>query len=96
MENIKISLSIGGNNDITIKNDKTGNSFVVEYASKVLNAGDVYSVFDFHEGYSYSVESDMDTIGDKNISAYYADIVNLFKEIGDELNKIVPDGDKTD
>lgn len=94
MENIKISLGIDDDNNITIKNNKTGNSLVVEYISKVLNAGDVYGVFDFHEGYSYSVESNVDAVEDKNIAAYYRDIVNLFKEISDEINKVTSDGSK--
>lgn len=91
MEKIEITFSIDNDNNITIENSKTKKSFTIEYTSKILNAQNVYDLFNFEKGNNYDIKSDIDQITSEKIREYYADIINLFDDIKKELNELVVD-----
>ncbi|NMA50970.1 MAG: hypothetical protein GX951_03885 [Mollicutes bacterium] len=88
MEKIIINLSIDKDNNITIKNNKLNKEFIIDYQSKMLNAQDVYDVFNFKKDNSYEIKSDIDNLQDEKIKEYYNDIINLFESIKNELNEL--------
>lgn len=94
MEKIVINLSIDSDNNITIENGKTKKSFIIEYTSKILNAQDVYDVFNFEKGNNYDIKSDIDMVNDDKLKEYYADIINLFESIKGKLNEL-DEGDES-
>ncbi len=93
MEEIVINLSIDKGNNITVENSKTKKNFIIEYTSKILNAQDVYEVFNFEKGNNYNIKSDIEKVTDERIKEYYADIINLFDDIKKELNELVVNED---
>lgn len=96
MEKIIINLSIDKDNNITIKNSKSNKEFTIDYQSKILNAQDVYEVFDFEKDNSYEIKSDIDNLKDEKIKEYYKDIFNLFESIKTELNELDFSDEKKD
>lgn len=93
MEKIKISLLIDGENNITIENQKTGNKFLIQYDSKILNAQNVYDLFEFKKGNSYAMISNIDSIEIEKIREYFNDIITLFDDIISNLNDLVINDD---
>ena len=89
MAKIKINLSIDNENNITISNDTLTKTVTIQYSNKMLNAKDVYDIFDFKKNNSYEITSDVDNVEDKNVKDYYTDIINLFEDIKDKLNELV-------
>lgn len=88
MEKIIINLTIDKDNNIIIKNSKSNKQFTIDYQSKILNAQDVYDVFNFEKESNYEIKSDIDIISDIKIKEYYNDIINLFESIKKELNEL--------
>lgn len=52
MAKININLSIDNENNITISNDKSIKTVTIQYSNKMLNAKDVYDIFDFKKNNS--------------------------------------------
>lgn len=96
MEKIIINLTIDKDNNIIIKNSKSNKQFTIDYQSKILNAQDVYDVFNFEKESNYEIKSDIDIISDIKIKEYYNDIINLFESIKKELNELDFSDEKKD
>lgn len=88
MEKITINLLMDKDNNITISNDKINKNIVIQYTSKILNAQDVYDIFNFQKGNTYEIESNIKDIKDERIIEYYKDILSLFDDIRKELNDL--------
>ena len=88
MEKITINLLMDKDNNITISNDKINKNIIIQYTSKILNAQDVYDIFNFQKGNTYEIESNIKDIKDERIIEYYKDILGLFDDIRKELNDL--------
>ena len=96
MEKIIINLTIDKDNNITIKNSKSNKEFTIDYQSKILNAQDVYDLFNLEKNSNNEIKSHVDNIPDIKIKEYYNDIINLFEDIKKELNELDFSDDKKD
>ena len=88
MEKITINLAIDKDNNIHIENKGINKKIEIKYSSKILNAREVYDIFNYEKGNHYDIKSDIDKVNDEKIKEYYSDIINLFEDIKKELNDL--------
>lgn len=88
---IKVEMNSDNKNVIITNDDK---SVTITNEKKEINAEDIYSLLKYEEGNTYSVESNLDDINDKNDKEYLNDIVSLIDEIKDEINSLVESKDE--
>ncbi len=88
-----INLNIDDSNNIIISNESNGNTYMIDYANKEINATKIYELLSYNENVQYNTKSNVEILDDGNVKDYFNEIILIIKKITDELNALNSEDD---
>lgn len=83
---IKIKISLDGDDIIIHNDDAPDNNIRIGGDDKTIKAIDIYKLLNFKDGNEYEIEHDEIGENQSPVKDYYDDVVDLLKQITDEIN----------
>ena len=88
MTEIKISMTMDENYNITLLNCNNNRKVEIDYSNKMINASDVYDLLSYTPECNYTLESNIDSFADGNEKDYFNELIELINSIVSELNNL--------